>query len=142
VFSHLATTCRSNTECCRQCHKCVLTIRLMGLYYRQLSATSRLVSTATSNASYCLRYWETQLGSTTLNNYGTVIVVSNSLKHRTSGVVLGPYGSDRENLFAIFSWVRDMTPSNFQIDISKKSLSLKVQSLSLLLILVLVGSPC
>ena len=46
--------------------------KLTGLYHRQLSATSRLESSATSNASCCLRYWETQLGKTTLNSNGII----------------------------------------------------------------------
>ena len=47
--------------------------KLIGLCYRQLSARRRLVSSATSNASYGLRYWETQLGKTTLSSNGTVV---------------------------------------------------------------------
>ena len=47
--------------------------KLIGLYYRQHSARSRLVSSATSNDSCCLRYWETQLGKTTLNSIETVV---------------------------------------------------------------------
>jgi hypothetical protein len=50
----------------------------MTLYYRQLSATSRLVQSGTSNALYFLRYGETQLGKNTIrmpltrNSNGTV----------------------------------------------------------------------
>jgi len=60
--------------CCRRYLMCS-SYKLMGLYYRQHSARSRLVSPATSNASYayCLRYWETQLGKTTLNSIETVV---------------------------------------------------------------------
>jgi len=46
--------------------------KLMELAFRQLPARSRLVSSATSTASYCLRYWETQHGKTTLNSNGTI----------------------------------------------------------------------
>ncbi len=46
--------------------------KLMELAFRQLPASSRLVSSATSNASYCLRYLETQLGKITLNSNGTI----------------------------------------------------------------------
>ena len=64
---------RSNTDVGDRQSYVHSSYKLMGLYYRQLSARSRLISSATSNASYCLRYWETQLGKTTLNNYGTVV---------------------------------------------------------------------
>ena len=47
--------------------------KLMGLYYIQLSARSWLVSSAALKALYCHRYWETQLGKTTLNSNGTVV---------------------------------------------------------------------
>ncbi len=46
--------------------------KLMELAFKQLPARSRLVLSTTSNASYCLRYWETQLGKTTLTSDGTV----------------------------------------------------------------------
>ncbi len=48
--------------------------KLMKIAFRQLPARNRLVSSATSNALYCLRYWEMQLGKTTLSSNGTIVV--------------------------------------------------------------------
>ncbi len=62
--------------------------KLMELAFRQLPARSRLVSSATSNASYCLRYWETQLGKTTLNSNGTVSSAFNN--HRSEDFLCKP----------------------------------------------------
>ena len=61
--------------------------KLMGLYYRRLSARIRLVSSATSNASYCLRYWEKQLGKTTHNPGSTEPML---LTRSTKGVATDP----------------------------------------------------
>ena len=55
----------------RSCYK------LVELACRQLPARSRLVSSAYSKASYCLKYWETRLGKTTLNSNDIIVAKKN-----------------------------------------------------------------